>query len=656
MLHGVIHDLMINFILIFTLVSLSVILLDLRKLSRSIGTKLGIGLLQGGFGIVLMLCSVHYDKIILDLRQLAIMSAAYFGGLPASLLAASLIAAFRIMYYGTTSPALAASASALVLGALAGIICMLLRSHWLKWCLMAAAGSLLLSLTLLTLLGGEQAFAVMPYMHAFLLLGSATIGGLIQLFHLLKTAYLLQRTVLNLSHQFMNSSITRIYELTLLALIRMIGAETGSILAIDRHRYRLVCLYKLKTYTSPMTLVGDKDVEAIEKTKGGQSLLYSNWKRERPMGLIERQLYKSGTRSSLHVPILYNGSVIALINLGASQSKFFRRKHLNMIHQIAPMISFAMALKDSESKFASVTQSAHDAIILTDQQLNITSWNQGATYIFGYSSEEMLGRPVNMIFPESYRERQVQEFTALSRTGSLEPIPSTIELKGLRKNGAEFPIELSLNSWSTGGLQSFSSIIRDISQHKEVEQRLLDANRKLTQLSMVDGLTGISNRRYFDEMFNREWKKACLNRTPIAIMLCDIDCFKGYNDTYGHQGGDRCLKEVAHTIQHALQRPNDFAARYGGEEFALILSGMDKEEAAAVAEAVRASVEALAIPHASSTAAACVTVSIGVYSFTPSPDMAELTALEQADKALYQAKKAGRNRIAVCAEPGLLPK
>lgn len=178
-------------------------------------------------------------------------------------------------------------------------------------------------------------------------------------------------------------------------------------------------------------------------------------------------------------------------------------------------------------------------------------------------------------------------------------------------------------------------------------RKLDDANQELTRLSSLDGLTGISNRRQFDETLLREWRRLGRQGRPLSMLLCDVDFFKQFNDGYGHQVGDECLKAVARTLRDTLRRPADLVARYGGEEFAVILPDTEITGALQVAEAMRSAVEGLNITHRYSKGASVVTISIGVASTTPSRTGSDSSALlKRADDALYRAKQAGRNRIA----------
>jgi diguanylate cyclase (GGDEF)-like protein len=166
----------------------------------------------------------------------------------------------------------------------------------------------------------------------------------------------------------------------------------------------------------------------------------------------------------------------------------------------------------------------------------------------------------------------------------------------------------------------------------------------LTQLATLDGLTGIPNRRSFDAALRREWARMARAGQPLSVILLDVDHFKQFNDTYGHSDGDDCLKRVANALHACIKRPSDLAARYGGEEFVVLLPETDLDGAMIKAEALRAAVAALRIPHKNSSAADHVTVSLGVAHAAPSDGGDQQMLVEAADKQLYAAKKEGRNR------------
>jgi diguanylate cyclase (GGDEF)-like protein len=173
---------------------------------------------------------------------------------------------------------------------------------------------------------------------------------------------------------------------------------------------------------------------------------------------------------------------------------------------------------------------------------------------------------------------------------------------------------------------------------------ICEVHRKLKEISILDGLTGIPNRRHFDDTLTIEWKRCLRNETPLSIVLGDIDFFKQFNDIYGHQAGDFCLKAVANALHESLFRVEDTVARYGGEEFVAILPGTDAGGAHAVAERMRQAARDLCIPHERGIGGN-VSCSFGVASTLPCADKAPKDLLKMADTGLYAAKNAGRNRV-----------
>lgn len=200
----------------------------------------------------------------------------------------------------------------------------------------------------------------------------------------------------------------------------------------------------------------------------------------------------------------------------------------------------------------------------------------------------------------------------------------------------------------------------DLVKLRQAEERLKLEKEKAEQLaetlmtlSSQDGLTGIANRRHFDDFLAKEWNRAIRSQKPLSMILCDIDHFKAYNDHYGHQEGDKCLFRIAHILEQHARRGGDLAARYGGEEFAVILPETSLDSAADIAEQIRQSVYAAAIPHAASENDNVVTVSFGVATIIPRREQHSHLLVSLADKALYEAKQNGRNLI-ITSSPRLL--
>jgi len=179
------------------------------------------------------------------------------------------------------------------------------------------------------------------------------------------------------------------------------------------------------------------------------------------------------------------------------------------------------------------------------------------------------------------------------------------------------------------------------------QQQLLDTNLVLQRLMNSDGLTGLSNRRHFDEYLELEWRRAMRDQTQLSLLMIDVDFFKTYNDSFGHVEGDEALRKVAATIREASSRPSDLPARYGGEEFALVLPNTSPGGARLVAEKLRMAVAALKIPHNAPTEGSSLTISIGLSTMTPQQGTDCRQVILAADKGLYTAKHNGRNQVGI---------
>jgi len=189
---------------------------------------------------------------------------------------------------------------------------------------------------------------------------------------------------------------------------------------------------------------------------------------------------------------------------------------------------------------------------------------------------------------------------------------------------------------------------REVELQAIVEERtrqLREANNKLERLATLDGLTGVSNRRHFDAFLEQEWKRTIRSQAPLSLIMIDIDFFKMFNDTYGHQAGDECLRQVAKVLQDTIPRATDLVARYGGEEFSVVLANTRAHDSANIAEKLRSNVELLHIPHKESKAVDHVTISLGVATSVPHKTSAPQSLIAAADQALYRAKEGGRNRV-----------
>jgi diguanylate cyclase (GGDEF)-like protein/PAS domain S-box-containing protein len=302
-----------------------------------------------------------------------------------------------------------------------------------------------------------------------------------------------------------------------------------------------------------------------------------------------------------------------------------------------------LGLEASETRFRLLAEASRDVIVLAGLDGTRKYVSPAATEILGWSQEELLGGTYGQIlhpddissFAESLQEcREGKEIGSLS-------------YRCRRKDGSYVWLEANIRRYhdsATGEPGGFVYILRDISERKLAECQLQEAFHTVEQLALVDGLTGVANRRLLDETLSREWMRAIRAGSPISLLLIDVDYFKMFNDLYGHLEGDRCLQCVAEAIQNVLRRPPDLLARYGGEEFVVVLPNTPGAGAEVMAAKVLAAVERCAIAHNGSPHAR-VTVSLGCATVMPTVNSDPTELLKAADAAMYVAKAQGRNRI-----------
>ncbi|MGL6290519.1 MAG: GGDEF domain-containing protein [Silanimonas sp.] len=202
---------------------------------------------------------------------------------------------------------------------------------------------------------------------------------------------------------------------------------------------------------------------------------------------------------------------------------------------------------------------------------------------------------------------------------------------------------------SAGEVDSLVGFMFDISERKKAEEELLRLHRELEALSLTDSLTGIANRRLFDQRLDIEWKDSRRSGKPLSLLLVDVDWFKPYNDTYGHPRGDECLRQIAEVLRAAARRPRDLAARLGGDEFALLLPETDEATAQEAMRELETALRSLRIPHGAGGAGAFVSASIGVASMIATASMELRAYVDHADQRLYAAKRNGRSDGAMSA-------
>lgn len=285
--------------------------------------------------------------------------------------------------------------------------------------------------------------------------------------------------------------------------------------------------------------------------------------------------------------------------------------------------------------------------VTLDGQLNMA--NSEFAWMLGYESPEAAVSQIDDFTQQVfYDQEKAEEFMFnILETDEIISFRSRLRRKDNSFIWALCYAKVTRNEIGrVNGFNGFSININDVVR---TEKALEEANQKLKIASIMDGLTQIPNRRHFDETLKKEWQRHLRKQELLTVIICDIDFFKPYNDTYGHQTGDDCLKEVARTIQTSVFRPGDVVARYGGEEFVLILPDTNLKGAKEVAERARTAVEALKIPHQGSKISSHVTLSLGAATVIPDQNGSPHSLVELADQALYEAKKGGRNQ-SICKQ------
>jgi len=296
-----------------------------------------------------------------------------------------------------------------------------------------------------------------------------------------------------------------------------------------------------------------------------------------------------------------------------------------------------------------VVDNSRDAIVLGDLDGTRTYVSPGIRAMTGWEPRELVGR----VFREVIHPADVAEVEMAMRALRAGSDGGTLEYRARKRDGEYFWVEGSLRVFrdpASGRPIGFLNLVRDISERKRAEEHLQSAYRAMESLVVVDALTGISNRRRFDEALATEWRRALRENDKLSLLLIDADHFKRYNDTYGHVRGDSCLKQIADAALDVVLRPGDLVARYGGEEFAVVLPGTDEIGAKAVAEDICQAVRNRRLPH-EGNAPGIVTVSVGCATVVPMRGKTPQDLIESADQALYRAKGRGRNRVVVAGVP-----
>lgn len=280
------------------------------------------------------------------------------------------------------------------------------------------------------------------------------------------------------------------------------------------------------------------------------------------------------------------------------------------------------------------------SIYVKDREGRILAANQASARIHGTTVEAMLGKRESDFNPH-FTQNQLEQFSALNQRVMATGQPIQDSLQEIATASGEihwYQTIISPLIDADGRVLGVVGNSVDITVLKQMQE-------KLERLASTDGLTQVANRRRFDLYLQQEWQRLSREQQTLSLILFDIDYFKRYNDYYGHQQGDFCLIQITQAVSQTIKRPADLVARYGGEEFAVVLPNTDPEGALAVAEQIRQVIQDLRLAHARSSVDGVVTISAGVASSRPTSQETPEVLLRNADSALYEAKRQGRNRV-----------
>ncbi|WP_284192379.1 diguanylate cyclase domain-containing protein [Vibrio zhanjiangensis] len=305
-----------------------------------------------------------------------------------------------------------------------------------------------------------------------------------------------------------------------------------------------------------------------------------------------------------------------------------------------------VALAQRDTILQNILESSPDAIGIFNENMVYQACNKPFIRALGISDvNELIGRRLQDLIPNDvYSRLSETDQKVLYEGKSLRYIDTLVDSKG---NSTWYDVVKSPFRDPGSGTNGVLIMARDVSERYLAAQKLEQANQELERLSLVDSLTQIGNRRYFDDQLTTLWSLHTREKKPLTVMLCDIDYFKGFNDHYGHQAGDEALVKVAQAFRAVLNRSSDCVSRYGGEEFAFILPNSTAEGAYQVAEAIHLKVRQLKLEHNASKVCPILTVSIGIASLIPEPSDKSEGIVALADSALYQAKANGRNQTCI---------
>lgn len=311
------------------------------------------------------------------------------------------------------------------------------------------------------------------------------------------------------------------------------------------------------------------------------------------------------------------------------------RRVINTCIDITDKKALEKELSEVNNRYEAVVQSAYDGIISIDDEQKIMLINKAAGEIFKIKPQDAIGLPLTDLLPVRYREKHVDYVRHFEKsTLKSRPMQERSTITGLRSDGSEVPLEVTISKIHVNGKLEMTAVLRDISEKSTLLEELL-------KLSRTDGLTKLYNRTYFTDLFKRELERNARYKNGISIIMFDLDHFKMVNDTYGHGGGDLVLTEVSQLIVKSL-RSVDSVARWGGEEFIILLPETNCEEAIKISEKLRVLIFNHTFIYQSLPIK--ITASFGISCYSKDYDTTD-KMIKYADDKLYESKSAGRNRV-----------